>query len=243
MAQLVLPHRSPSTSPSVDAPSPADIDRLFQQEVKRQQQQPLGYRLQQMMKRAMDFILAALGIVVLSPVLLLIAVLIKASSPGPVLYAGSRIGRNYEPFPMYKFRTMRVNADQERDKLREQANLKGELFKLENDPRITRIGQFLRKTSLDELPQLFNVIRGDMSLVGPRPLPPDESKLFEPPYTVRYQVFPGITGTWQVNGRSNSNFKQLCELELKYVANWTLWEDICLLFKTLPAVLASRGAC
>jgi lipopolysaccharide/colanic/teichoic acid biosynthesis glycosyltransferase len=200
------------------------------------------YKLQQGMKRAFDLLGAGIGLITISPLLLLIAAAIKLSSPGPILYKSQRIGKNYQPFSMYKFRTMTVDADAKRDALRKQANLEGGLFKMANDPRVTPIGKILRALSLDELPQLLNVVRGEMSLVGPRPLPPDESKLFEDPYTLRFQVYPGITGLWQVSGRSNLNFKQLCQLEMDYVMGWTLLTDLSILLQTLPAVLASRGA-
>jgi lipopolysaccharide/colanic/teichoic acid biosynthesis glycosyltransferase len=200
------------------------------------------YKLQQGMKRGFDVVGASLGLLLISPILLLIAVLIKLTSTGPVLYKSERIGKNYQPFYMYKFRTMTVDADAKRDELRKQANLEGGLFKLENDPRVTAIGKILRALSLDELPQLLNVVRGEMSLVGPRPLPADESQLFEDPYTLRFQVYPGITGLWQVSGRSNLNFAQLCQLEMGYVMDWSLASDLGILLQTLPAVLASRGA-
>lgn len=200
------------------------------------------YRLQQGAKRAFDLIAASLGMLAISPVLLVIAVLVKLTSPGPILYTSQRIGKNYQPFGMYKFRTMSTDADARRDALRKQANLEGGLFKMENDPRVTSFGKFLRALSLDELPQLLNVMKGEMSLVGPRPLPPDESELFEDPYTLRFQVYPGITGQWQVSGRSNLKFDQLCKLEMDYVLSWTLLCDLQILLKTLPAVLASRGA-
>ena len=202
-----------------------------------------GYRLQQMGKRSFDIVAATLGLLAISPLLAIIAVLIKLGSDGPVFYKSERIGKHYQPFYMYKFRTMGVDADAKREALREQANLQGELFKLANDPRITKVGKVLRALSLDELPQLLNVLRGEMSLVGPRPLPADESKLFDEPYTIRFQVYPGITGLWQVSGRSNLNFEQLCKLEMSYVMNWSLLQDLKILLKTLPAVLASRGAC
>lgn len=202
-----------------------------------------GYRVQQSLKRSFDIVAASLGLLAISPLLAVIALLIKLGSDGPVFYKSERIGKQYQPFYMYKFRTMGVDADAKRDALREQANLNGELFKLANDPRITKVGKVLRALSLDELPQLLNVLRGEMSLVGPRPLPPDESSLFDEPYTLRFQVFPGITGLWQVSGRSNLNFEQLCKLEMSYVMNWSLLQDIKILLKTLPAVLASRGAC
>lgn len=200
------------------------------------------YRLQQGAKRAFDIIAACLGLLAISPLLLLIALLVKLTSPGPILYTSQRIGKNYQPFGMYKFRTMTTDADARRDALRKQAKLEGGLFKMENDPRVTEFGKFLRALSLDELPQLFNVVKGEMSLVGPRPLPPDESELFKDPYTLRFQVYPGITGQWQVSGRSNLKFDQLCKLEMDYVLGWSLLSDLQILLKTLPAVLASRGA-
>lgn len=200
------------------------------------------YQFQQGLKRLFDLLAASLGMLAISPLLLAIATLVKLTSPGPVLYKSPRIGRNFQPFGMYKFRTMIVDADAQREALRKQAKQENGLFKLANDPRVTPIGKILRALSLDELPQLLNVIQGDMSLVGPRPLPKDESELFQEPYTLRFQVFPGMTGAWQVNGRSNISFDQLCQLEMNYVMSWTLFSDIKILLKTLPAVLASRGA-
>jgi len=138
-------------------------------------------RVQMVLKRSLDLLLALALVVFIAPILLLIAALIRLDSPGPVIYKSLRIGRGYQPFSMYKFRTMRPDADALRDQLRAQANLDGKLFKIKDDPRVTAIGRFLRATSLDELPQLFNVIQGNMSLVGPRPLPPDESAYFEAP--------------------------------------------------------------
>jgi lipopolysaccharide/colanic/teichoic acid biosynthesis glycosyltransferase len=199
--------------------------------------------IQQVMKRIIDVVLASVGLVMLTPVLLAIAVALKVTSPGPIIYKSLRIGKEYKPFYMFKFRTMHVNADSMREELRKKANLEGNLFKLANDPRVIPFGQLLRKTSLDELPQLLNVIRGEMSLVGPRPLPPDESDLFEEPYTIRYRVTPGITGIWQVSGRSKLDFTQFCKLELTYVVKWNLLEDFKILFKTIPAVLMKNGAC
>jgi lipopolysaccharide/colanic/teichoic acid biosynthesis glycosyltransferase len=205
-------------------------------------EEPVSLSLQNAGKRLMDVTLASIGLVMLLPVLCIIAVLIKFDSKGPILYKSLRIGKDQKPFYMMKFRTMVADADAQREKLRQQANLEGNLFKLANDPRITPLGQFLRKLSLDELPQLINVIKGEMSLVGPRPLPPDESALFEDPYTARFEVLPGITGLWQVSGRSKLNFRQLCELEFSYVRDWSLWRDIEILCKTVPVVLCSRGA-
>lgn len=193
-------------------------------------------------KRLVDLILVLVGLLLICPLLLSIALVIKVTSPGPILYKSLRIGKRYKPFYMYKFRTMQVDADSLRDKLREEANLQGNLFKLANDPRVTPVGKVLRAFSLDELPQLFNVLRGEMSLVGPRPLPPDESDYFEGPYTLRFQVTPGLTGAWQINGRSKLDFKKLCQLELTYVMQWSILEDLRILFKTVPVVLKGSGA-
>lgn len=201
-----------------------------------------GYQIQQFLKRAFDVLAASLGLMAISPLLLLIAALVKFTSPGPILYKSQRIGKNFQPFGMYKFRTMCVDADAQREALRQQTEQTNGLFKLANDPRVTEVGKVLRALSLDELPQLLNVLRGEMSLVGPRPLPQDESELFQEPYTLRFQVFPGMTGAWQVGGRSNLSFEQLCQLEMKYVLEWNIFSDVTILLKTLPAVLASRGA-
>jgi lipopolysaccharide/colanic/teichoic acid biosynthesis glycosyltransferase len=200
------------------------------------------YRLQQGLKRAFDVLAASAGLLAISPLLLVIALLVKFTSRGPVLYKSERIGKNFQPFYMYKFRTMGVDADAQREALRAQANLQDNLFKIENDPRVTAVGKVLRAFSLDELPQLLNVVRGEMSLVGPRPLPRDESEMFKDPYTLRFHVYPGITGLWQVSGRSNLPFSKLCNLEMEYVTDWTLLSDLQILFRTIPAVLASRGA-
>lgn len=201
-----------------------------------------AYKLQQGLKRTFDLLAASLGMLAISPLLIGIALLIKLTSAGPILYKSPRIGKNFQPFGMYKFRTMVVDADAQREALRKQSNQENGLFKLANDPRVTPIGKFLRAFSLDEFPQLLNVIRGEMSLVGPRPLPRDESEMFKEPYTLRFQVYPGMTGAWQVNGRSNITFDQLCQLEMQYVLRWSLLTDLGILLKTLPAVLASRGA-
>jgi len=202
----------------------------------------LSHKSQLILKRAFDLVGASIGVLLIAPLLLLIALLVRLDSAGPILYNSKRIGRNGVPFYMYKFRTMGTDADSRRDAMRQENNLEGNLFKVKNDPRVTRIGKVLRALSLDELPQLFNVIQGNMSMVGPRPLPEDESKLFKAPYTCRFDVLPGMTGAWQVSGRSNIPFEALCRIEYDYVSRWTFMSDIHILFKTLPAVLASRGA-
>jgi len=194
------------------------------------------------LKRTLDITLAGVGLILLLPVFAVIGVLIKLTSPGPVLYQSLRIGQHYKPFYMFKFRTMFCETDAKRDWLRQQSRLQNNLFKLKMDPRVTPLGKLLRVVSLDELPQLVNVLKGDMSLVGPRPLPPDESRMFKAPYTLRYQVLPGITGAWQVNGRSTLDFKTMCRLEFSYVNGWTLWQDMKILLQTIPAVISTEGA-
>jgi lipopolysaccharide/colanic/teichoic acid biosynthesis glycosyltransferase len=204
---------------------------------------PASHATQLSFKRGIDFICSATALLLLLPLMLTIACLIALSMPGgPVLYRSMRIGRGYKPFYMYKFRTMRVDADAQRDRLREDAGLHKQLFKMKHDPRVTPLGRVLRKYSLDELPQFINVLLGDMSLVGPRPLPPDESAWFEPPYTERFWLKPGITGMWQVQGRSDTTFLDLCRLEREYLLQWSLWLDLRLMLATVPRILSSQGA-
>jgi lipopolysaccharide/colanic/teichoic acid biosynthesis glycosyltransferase len=194
-------------------------------------------------KRSIDLTLASLGLLLLMPLLGIIALAILIDNPGPVFYKSERIGKNNQPFWMYKFRTMQVNADAMRDQLRQEAQLEGELFKLKADPRLTRLGALLRATSLDEIPQLFNVLQGEMTLVGPRPLPRDESDYFKGIYTLRFNILPGVTGLWQISGRSNLNFKQMCDLELRYILSRGVLEDLKIIALTVPCILFRRGAC
>jgi lipopolysaccharide/colanic/teichoic acid biosynthesis glycosyltransferase len=227
-------------NPSMTMPAPTVPDAMA--DMTGINTQSVVFKFNQVIKRLFDIVASATGILFISPVLLLIAAAIALTSQGPVIYTSTRIGKNQKPFRMFKFRTMITNADALRDKLREEANLEGQLFKLKNDPRITPVGHLLRETSLDELPQLFNVLLGNMSLIGPRPLPEDESKLFENPYTMRFKVLPGITGAWQISGRSSLTFQQLCQLELDYVRGWHFFRDMKILFKTIPVVLFRKGA-
>ncbi|WP_373530919.1 sugar transferase [Vampirovibrio sp.] len=199
-------------------------------------------QLQLQIKRVADFLLSLIGLVFISPMLLVLAILVRLSSPGPVIYKSVRIGKDYQPIYMYKFRTMVQNADRLWDDLKKDQSAQTELLKLKNDNRITPLGKFLRKYSLDEFPQLFNVLKGEMSLVGPRPFVPAESNIFKYPYTSRFSVMPGMTGPWQVSGRSDLSFDQLCNIELKYVMQWSLLTDILILLKTLPCVLLKKGA-
>lgn len=193
-------------------------------------------------KRAFDLAVAGLGTLVLSPIFLGIAAAIKISSPGPVFFRQRRVGHRGRPFTILKFRTMQVGADQMIDELRERHGVQSLMFKLKDDPRVTGVGRFLRKLSLDEFPQLINVIKGDMSLVGPRPPLPEEVTKYADWQFDRLEVPPGITGLWQVSGRSELSFDDCVRLDLFYIENWSIAYDLYILAKTLPALLSSRGA-
>ncbi|MBN1934887.1 MAG: sugar transferase [Anaerolineae bacterium] len=193
-------------------------------------------------KRALDLILIVIGLMLGWPVLLLIALLIRIDSPGPAIFAQTRIGKNGVPFTIYKFRTMRQGADSEKAQLMDQNEGEERLFKIKDDPRVTRMGRFLRKTSLDELAQFWNVLRGEMSIVGPRPQVPSEVELYLEWHRPRLDVLPGITGMWQVSGRSELGFDEMALLDIWYVENWTLWLDIKIILKTAAVALAAKGA-
>jgi exopolysaccharide biosynthesis polyprenyl glycosylphosphotransferase len=194
-------------------------------------------------KRAFDLLLAAGAIVITAPVWLVTAIAVKVSSHGPVFFRQVRVGRNGKPFTVLKFRTMVNGAEEVLAELRALNEASGPLFKMRDDPRVTRVGKFLRRWSLDELPQLWNVVRGDMSLVGPRPPLPEEVETYEQDWHFdRLEVLPGITGLWQVSGRSNLSFDDYMRLDLSYVENWSLGFDVFILAKTLPALLSRKGA-
>ena len=193
------------------------------------------------LKRVIDLVGAGVGLLVLSPLLLVIAVLIRLDSPGPALFRQRRAGRHSD-FPMLKFRTMVVGADAMKQDLLHLNEADGPMFKIDRDPRVTRIGRFLRRTSLDELPQLWNVIRGEMSLVGPRPLVPDEDDQIIGWHRSRLQLTPGLTGPWQVAGRTAIPFEEMVKMDYLYVAEWSLWNDMRLLLRTIPVVVRARGA-
>ncbi len=199
--------------------------------------------LQYRIKRLLDIAVAGFVLVVGSPVWLLIALAIKLDSPGPVLYRQPRIGYRGEQFPCFKFRSMHVNAEQMLERLRSSLSEdeRGK-FKMKDDPRRTRVGRFIRATSLDEVPQLLNVFRGDMSLVGPRPPLPIEYERYEDWEKARLEATPGITGLWQVRGRSDIDFDEMVLMDLYYIENWSLRLDIQILLQTIPAVLSRRGA-
>jgi exopolysaccharide biosynthesis polyprenyl glycosylphosphotransferase len=195
------------------------------------------------LKRTVDVTLAGLGLVVLAPLMLAIAAAIKLSSRGPVIYRSIRPGIAGRPFNCLKFRTMREDADQLQADLETLNEKSGALFKITCDPRLTPIGRLLRRLSLDELPQLVNVVRGEMSLVGPRPLPMRDFERLEDWHKKRYLVLPGITGLWQVSGRSELDFDDLVRLDFLYLERWSVLLDLSILLKTIPAVLSRRGAC
>jgi exopolysaccharide biosynthesis polyprenyl glycosylphosphotransferase len=195
-----------------------------------------------LIKEVVDRALAAALIVLLAPLLLVIAALVKSGDGGPVCYRQRRVGRDGRTFMMVKFRSMVVDADSLRQELLSTNEAAGPLFKLRRDPRVTRVGAVLRRYSLDELPQLFNVLGGSMSLVGPRPPLPEETVSYERAAQRRLLVKPGITGLWQVSGRSDLTWEESVRLDLRYVEDWTLALDLAILWKTLRAVLGGRGA-
>lgn len=193
-------------------------------------------------KRFMDLIGGLIAAIVAAPLMLLIAMLIRIDSPGPVIFRQKRIGRGGNTFVVFKFRTMRVGAEEEQQKLSSLNEADGPLFKIRNDPRHTRIGRWLRRISLDELPQLLNVLRGEMSLVGPRPPMVSEVEHYQDWHKQRLQVSPGLTGLWQVSGRSELSFDEQCMLDIYYIENWSPWLDLWIMLKTIPTVLLARGA-
>jgi exopolysaccharide biosynthesis polyprenyl glycosylphosphotransferase len=195
-----------------------------------------------LIKGVLDRTAAAVALVLLAPVFVVLAALVKLSSRGPVLFMQERGGLNGRPFRMLKFRTMRMGAEQERESLLFRNEMDGPVFKIDNDPRVTRLGRFLRRSSLDELPQLFNVLLGHMSLVGPRPLPVGETQGLHGPFRRRLSVRPGLTCLWQIRGRNDLSFQEWMALDLQYVDGWSLGLDLAILLRTLPALLSGRGA-
>ena len=194
-------------------------------------------------KRAFDVAFAALGMLIVSPLLLCIAIAIRTTSKGPVLFVQERVGYNGRPFKMFKFRSMIQDAEELKVALLAQNEMSGPVFKIKNDPRVTPVGRFLRRTSLDELPQLLNVLQGNMSIVGPRPPLPGEVNMYDPKHRKRLSVRPGITCTWQISGRNDVDFEQWMTMDAEYVDNWSFWLDMIILIKTIPAVLMRRGSC
>jgi exopolysaccharide biosynthesis polyprenyl glycosylphosphotransferase len=192
--------------------------------------------------RVFDYTVASIGLILASPVLLVSAIAIKLDSPGPAFFRQLRIGENGRPFEIIKLRTMRSDAEQVRNELLEQNESDGPLFKIRNDPRITRSGRILRKLSIDEIPQFWNVIRGEMSVVGPRPALPSEVAEWDADVHERLRVMPGITGMWQVSGRAETTFEEYKRLDMYYVDNWSLRHDVRIMLQTVGVVLRGRGA-
>ena len=194
-------------------------------------------------KRIADIFCSAIAIILLSPLFIIISIAIKATSKGPVIFVHKRVGKNGKEIGIYKFRSMVVNADALIEKFTpEQKEEFQKNFKLENDPRITKIGKFLRKTSLDELPQLFNILKGDLSIVGPRPIMEVETEIYGKYRDMLLSVKPGLTGFWAANGRSNTSYKKRRAMEIYYVKNRSLLFDIKIIFKTIISVFTGKGA-
>ena len=199
-------------------------------------------RIYEISKRAIDIIGAGSGLLLLSPVIAIVACAVKFTSKGPIFFSQKRVGKNGKIFEMYKFRSMVVNAEELKEKLVHQNEMSGPMFKMKDDPRVTKIGKFIRKTSLDELPQLWNVLKGDMSLVGPRPSLPKEVNRFEKWMYKRLTVKPGLTCYWQVSGRNNIDFEDWMKLDINYVEDRNLWIDIKLIFKTVGVLFGDKNA-
>jgi exopolysaccharide biosynthesis polyprenyl glycosylphosphotransferase len=193
-------------------------------------------------KRAMDIIVAILAIIVLSPFFVLTALLVKLTSRGPLIFKQTRVGEGGKTFTCYKFRSMVTEAENLKRQLMHLNEASGPVFKMKNDPRVTPVGRYIRKLSLDELPQLFNVLQGHMSIVGPRPPVPSEVELYTERVRGRLAVKPGVTCLWQISGRSDIPFEQWVEMDLEYIENMTLWGDFVILLKTIPVVILGRGA-
>lgn len=196
----------------------------------------------ELLKRLIDVIFSLIGLIVLIPILIIVAILIKIDSRGPIFFAQDRVGKDGIVFKMYKFRSMVVNAEELKEKLADENERTGPMFKIKNDPRITRIGNFIRKTSIDELPQLINILKGEMSLVGPRPSLPKEVKEFEDWMMQRLAVRPGLTCYWQVLGRNNIEFEEWMKLDIKYVEERNSLIDIKLILKTFFVLFGDSHA-
>jgi exopolysaccharide biosynthesis polyprenyl glycosylphosphotransferase len=202
-----------------------------------------GTRLGHLFKRTLDVSLSLLAMLLLSPLFLLATLIVKLTSPGPGFFVQERVGLNKRRFRLYKFRTMVADAAERQREIEHLNEASGAVFKIRNDPRLTPVGKFLRKTSIDELPQLFNVLKGDMSLVGPRPLPVRDYQGFDQDWQRRrFCVRPGITCLWQINGRSSTPFEKWMELDMEYIDHWSLGLDLKILAKTIPAVIKGAGA-
>ena len=198
---------------------------------------------QNIIKRIIGFLMALILVILLSPLLLIIAIAIKCESKGPVLFKQKRVGKHKKLFEIYKFRSMYIDAEERKKELEAQNEMQGLMFKMENDPRITKVGKFIRKTSIDELPQFYNIVKGDMSLVGTRPPTEDEFEQYNSHYRRRISMTPGLTGLWQISGRSEIvDFDDVVKYDLEYIDNWTLGLDITILLQTVVVVLTGKGS-
>ena len=201
-----------------------------------------GFSFYEIIKRLIDIICSFMGLLAFSPLFIIIAIIIKFTSKGPVFFSQKRVGKYGREFDMYKFRSMVVNAEELKEKLAAQNEMSGPMFRMKDDPRVTKVGKFIRKTSLDELPQLWNVLKGDMSLVGPRPSLPKEVAQFEDWMHRRLEVKPGLTCYWQVSGRNNIDFEDWMKLDIRYVEERNLFVDIKLIFKTIFVLFGDKNA-
>lgn len=195
------------------------------------------------LKRTLDIICSIIGLTILSPIIVVVAILIKLESKGPIIFSQKRVGLNGKEFNMYKFRSMIQNAEELKEKLAKQNEMSGPMFKIKDDPRVTKVGKFIRKTSIDELPQLINVLKGEMSLVGPRPSLPKEVAKFERWMLKRLEVKPGLTCYWQVSGRNNIDFEDWMRLDLQYIEERSFLLDLKLIFKTFFVLFGDKNAC
>ena len=198
--------------------------------------------LYEVIKRIIDIVASFTGLILLSPLILIVSMLIKLESKGEVIFKQKRVGLNGKEFYMYKFRSMVINAEELKEQLESQNEMSGPMFKIKDDPRITKVGKFIRKTSIDELPQLINVIKGDMSLVGPRPSLPKEVEKFEQWMMERLEVKPGLTCIWQISGRNNIDFEDWMKLDIKYVRERSFKLDMKLILKTVLVLLGDKNA-
>jgi exopolysaccharide biosynthesis polyprenyl glycosylphosphotransferase len=195
-----------------------------------------------LLKRTIDIVVSLVGLILFFPLFVVIAIAIRIDSPGPVVFRQIRVGKDEQLFACYKFRSMHQGAEREQETLMARNEADGVFFKIRNDPRVTPVGRFLRRSSLDELPQLVNVLAGHMSVVGPRPAPPWEVQRYQPWHKRRLEVAPGITGLWQVSGRSELTFDEMVLLDLYYIENWSPAMDLQIMLRTLPKVIVGEGA-
>lgn len=209
--------------------------KLNQEKINKQ----YGYRI---LKRSFDIIASAIGLIILSPVFFIVAIAIKCDDGGPVFYDQIRVGKNGKEFKMYKFRSMRVNAEDEIEELKEHSEVDGAMFKMKNDPRVTRVGKFIRRTSIDEFPQLLNVFLGQMSIVGPRPPLPREVADYTQYDKQRLYVKPGCTGLWQVTARNSVGFQEMVNIDLNYIQHRSIWLDLKIIIKTVKVIFVPNEA-